>query len=630
MRGRPRIRAGRPKVESAASTLYSHSDQNMQRQIFDLGRNDIVAAFYDLDTPKAIAELLGFEPAFLKYLLYVMPEDERYRQFEIPKRTQGTRKISAPIAPLKELQQRLNIVLQTVYEPTPMVHGFTIARSIVTNAKLHSRRQFVFNIDLEDFFPSINFGRVRGMFMAHPHKCNPAVATVLAQICCWKNQLPQGAPTSPVVSNMLCARLDGELQRLANDQGWVYTRYADDLSFSTFEAPSTMDMVYLQDRHKNPLPVALANDIQKRNQLRAHPGDQLLHVIGSNGFKINRKKVRLQVNWQRQVVTGLITNQFPNVARTYVRQIRAMLHAWEKFGHEAAEKEYYDKYNHKYRHSSKSRPRFRHVLRGKIQFLGMVRGKTDEVYIRYWNQLVKLAPEFGPPRSLPERASVGSVQVLTEGKTDWKHLRAALTALQENGRFLNLAISFEEKEDATGEKALLHQCQSLASSVVVPLLNPHIFIFDRDNTEVVRKVEPEGGGRFRDWGNNVYSFAIPTPDHRKQTPGVCIELYYSDAEIMRKDREGRRLFLSSEFNNKSFRHLEDKTLNCSDRNIFREPQPKIIDGDVYDETDENVALSKNTFANNIAQRVPGFEDFDFSPFRQIFEIIKEIQALSTR
>ena len=598
----------------------------MSRQIYELGRNDIVAAFHTLDTPKAIASLLGFEPAFLKYLLYVVPEDKRYVQFEIPKRTKGTRKISAPIAPLKEIQQRLNVVLQAVYKPKPMVHGFTTARSIVTNAQLHAGRQFLFNIDLENFFPSINFGRVRGMFMAWPYKCDPAVATVLAQICCWNNELPQGAPTSPVISNMLCARLDDELQSLASDQGWVYTRYADDLTFSTFEAPWTMDMVYLQDRHKNPLPVSLANDIQERNQLRAHPGDQLHRIISNNGFDINRKKVRLQVSWQQQVVTGLVTNRFPNVSREYVRQIRAMLHAWEKFGHEAAEKEYYEKYAHKYRHSSKPRPPFRQVVRGKIQFLGMVRGKTNEIYIRYWNQLVKLAPDFGMPLTLPEKMPTDSVQVFTEGKTDWKHLHAALDALQRKGQFVDLAIRFDERDDTIGDKTLIQRCKTLAKAA--PLATPHIFIFDRDNPGTVREVEPEGGGNFRGWDNNVYSFAIPTPVHRKKTPDVCIELYYADEEIVRKDWEGRRLFLSSEFNNPSLKHLKDKTLNCTDRNIFNGPQPKIVDGDVFDATDNPVALSKNAFAEYVLKGKPGFDDFNFTQFRRIFQIVEEIQNLS--
>ena len=96
-------------------------------------------------------------------------------------------------------------------------------------------------------------------------------------------------------------------------------------------------------------------------------------------------------------------------------------------------------------------------------------------------------------------------------------------------------------------------------------------------------------------------------------------------EITRNDRKGRRLFLSSEFKSPSFKHVKDKRLNCSDRNILNGPQPKIVDHDVYDETDSNVALSKNDFADYVVKREPGFEDFDFTPFRRIFKIIEEIQ-----
>lgn len=267
-------------------------------------------------------------------------------------------------------------------------------------------------------------------------------------------------------------------------------------------------------------------------------------------------------------------------------------------------------------------------MRGKVQFLGMVRGKTDDLYVRYWNQLVKLAPEFGSPLEPPEKARPGSLIVHTEGKTDWKHLQAALSALKKVGSFAELEIEFDASEDATGDKELLRRCQSLSAAALQPV--PHIHIFDRDNPTLVASVEPEGSGEFRDWGNNVYSFAIPTPKHRRETPEVCIELYYADSEIRRVDREGRRLFLSSEFHEQSFRHLELKELNCIDRNIFRGPQPKIVDDGVFDPHNANVALSKNAFADYVVSQESGFDDFDFSPFQAIFEIIQEIQELSQR
>lgn len=131
----------------------------------------------------------------------------KYRTFLIGKRSGGFRNINSPNESLKILQRKLNHILQLVYKPKPSVHGFTLERNIVTNSKPHTKKYFVFNIDLKEFFPTVNFGRVRGMFMAKPYLLPPKASTVLAQICCHDNQLPQGAPTSPIISNMICARL---------------------------------------------------------------------------------------------------------------------------------------------------------------------------------------------------------------------------------------------------------------------------------------------------------------------------------------------------------------------------------------------------------------------------------------
>jgi RNA-directed DNA polymerase len=169
----------------------------------------------------------------LEYTIYVLPESEKYRSFRIPKKRKdaGKRVIQEPIPNLKIIQQKLLHVLQLVYNPKPSVHGFRQGKSIVTNAENHVKRRYVFNLDLKDFFPSIHFGRVH--FRAHPYNLNYKVATVLAQICSQPTGLPQGAPTSPIVSNMLCARMDSQLQTLAKRHYCYYTRYADDLTFST-------------------------------------------------------------------------------------------------------------------------------------------------------------------------------------------------------------------------------------------------------------------------------------------------------------------------------------------------------------------------------------------------------------
>lgn len=246
-----------------------------------------------------------------------------------------------------------------------------MGKNIVTNAQAHTKKRYVLNLDLTDFFPSINFGRVRGMFMATPYGLHPDVATVLAQICCHNNQLPQGAPTSPIVTNMICAKMDSQLQRLAKEYKATYTRYADDITFST-----TLPK----------LPEELAYIVAEEDVDKIFIGNKLLSIINDNGFKVNEKKIRLQSRESHQEVTGLTTNLFPNVDRKYVRQVRAMLHAWAKFGLEAVEKEYQEKSEFKPRLSTKEKSNFRQVLRGKIEFIGMVKGRNNSIYQKYLKQ----------------------------------------------------------------------------------------------------------------------------------------------------------------------------------------------------------------------------------------------------
>jgi RNA-directed DNA polymerase len=192
--------------------------------------------FLALQTREDIADLLEVTDYQLRYHLYISNPQKRYRHFQIPMRSGGTRQISTPISSLKIIQRKLNQVLLAVYRPKACNHGFVRQKSILTNAREHVRRRFVLNIDLENFFPSMNFGRVRGMYMAPPYNLSASVATILAQICCFNNELPQGAPTSPVVSNMICAKMDDQLRDLARKHRCLYTRYADDITFSTYQS----------------------------------------------------------------------------------------------------------------------------------------------------------------------------------------------------------------------------------------------------------------------------------------------------------------------------------------------------------------------------------------------------------
>lgn len=293
-----------------------------------------------------------------------MPSYSRYRTFRLPKKTGGYRIIYSPNNSLGIIQRKLSQVLYAVYKPKPSVHGFATSRSIITNAKAHVAKQFVLNIDIKNFFDSINFGRVRGLFIGNPYQLDEKVATVLAQICCFDNKLPQGAPTSPIISNLICAKLDSELQRFSQKNGLFYTRYADDITFSSNRKKVPSSLVYYDNKEQSKIVL----------------GEEIKSIIEKNGFTINTAKVRLQCKTQRQVVTGLTVNKTVNVNRKYIRNIKATLHAWEKYGLEAVSETYRTKYAKKRTLIGKPPASFLDSLRGKIEFVGSVRGKEDKLY----------------------------------------------------------------------------------------------------------------------------------------------------------------------------------------------------------------------------------------------------------
>ncbi|MCK6536216.1 MAG: trypsin-like peptidase domain-containing protein [Polyangiaceae bacterium] len=333
--------------------------------------DELRAKFFQLATRRDVAHLLDVPYWQFDWLVRRAPTHARYRQFSIPKRRGGVRVIHAPTNSLKILQRKLLQVLSAVFRPRSSVMAFCAEGGIHKNAQAHVRRRWVLNVDLEDFFPTINFGRVRGMFHSKPYGVPLPAATALAQICCHGGQLPQGAPTSPIVSNMICARLDGELIRLAGRRKVSYTRYADDLTFSTWMPgfPST---------------------IARLETGATVLGPEITGILQSNGFTPNPQKVRLQPRGSRQEVTGLIVNEFPNVKRRYVRQVRAMLHAWEAHGLAKAQAEFGSKWDRK--HRAGQAPDFRRVVRGKLQHLEDIRGRGDELVQRLWARMSNLDP----------------------------------------------------------------------------------------------------------------------------------------------------------------------------------------------------------------------------------------------
>lgn len=285
----------------------------------DLEKLKVASSLHD------VAHLLGFKPKLLAYILYIKPSSEKYTQFTIAKRSGGKRLISAPYPNLKTLQKRLSTLLENCVADinkirnikSSLSHGFRRKHSIITNADNHRNKRYVFNIDLENFFGTINFGRVRGFFITNRNfELNPAVATVLAQIVCHENALPQGSPCSPVISNLIGHLLDIRLAALAHQVSCRYSRYADDLTFST-------------NNRNFPTEVAsLVADGLHQWQV----GKKLEGIIKKAGFIINTAKIRMQYMDSRQDVTGLVVNSKINTRAEYRRTTRAMVYRLLKTG----------------------------------------------------------------------------------------------------------------------------------------------------------------------------------------------------------------------------------------------------------------------------------------------------------
>jgi hypothetical protein len=264
-----------------------------------------------------LARILGYTPKSLSYILYAIPPAAKYRTFDIAKRSGEARMISAPCEHLMQLQRSLASLLYDCYDELvedsnsgeAVAHGFRRKLSIVTNATEHRARRNVFNVDLKDFFGSLNFGRIRGFFISsRDFKLHKSVATVIAQIACHDNCLPTGSPCSPVISNLIARALDVRLVRHAKRLGCSYTRYVDDLTFSSNRKNLTTDLV-----------------VRGGAEHEWQPGKLLTREINRAGFAINAKKTRLQYRDSRQEVTGLSVNRRVNTTAKYRRQARAMV-----------------------------------------------------------------------------------------------------------------------------------------------------------------------------------------------------------------------------------------------------------------------------------------------------------------
>jgi RNA-directed DNA polymerase len=347
---------------------------------------------YDLTT---LAIVLNGTAKQLGNYLYNIPLTAQYKQFEIPKKRGGKRTISAPITNLKIIQRNLANELSKLRTFQTNVNGFVPGRDIKRNAIPHVSQRYVLNIDLEDFFGSINFARIYGLLSKPPYSLSKKVAAAIGKACTLEDALPQGAPTSPVISNLICAKMDAELTRFAKARACSYSRYADDLTFSTT---------------RRTMPLA-TNQVTEDGTAICEINEALRAIVEGNGFRINEDKVRLRHRSARQEVTGLIVNQRVNVKRRIIRQVRAMLHAWEKFGLSRAQAVFEQEYG--------GRSNFELAVRGKIEFVGQIRERPDAVFNKLAGQFNKLSTSSSIRTSLtPEEIARQATWVIEHDGAD--------------------------------------------------------------------------------------------------------------------------------------------------------------------------------------------------------------------
>ena len=442
---------------------------------------------------------------------YSIPKisSNKYKSFSIKKKNGAERIIHAPNNGLKSLQKTISFILQCVFEPHKAAYGFVPNKSIVDNARIHSGERYVYNIDLKDFFPSIDQARVWKCLQLPPFNLNkefsenldkapinlsvkvynsinnrkklnnisilkyegsdlPAgkfkidlkeegilifkvykkiegkdsgkivllkkesqldlikktainiiekdeseseldldyiidyicsqliksffqkgkitinrekIASIIASVCCFemevdrfdkekndwkreiKNVLPQGAPTSPVLTNVICSKLDRRLSGIAKRFGLNYTRYADDITFSSSH-----------------------NVYQEGGEFL----DELKRVINDQGFTIKESKTRLQKEGYRQEVTGLLVGEKVNVQKRYIKQIRMWLYYWETYGLQKSQEIFNNQYTKDKGHIKNHVPNLSIVLKGKLDFLKMVVGDNSPVYLKFIKRFNKL------------------------------------------------------------------------------------------------------------------------------------------------------------------------------------------------------------------------------------------------
>ncbi len=269
----------------------------------------------------ALAKAMNMDIGKLRFLCYTrkVSQTTHYNRFSIPKKSGGQRIISAPMYHLKNAQYWILENVLYKMDTHNMAHGFVPEKSIITNAKPHLGKDFIVNIDLQNFFPTITYKRIKGMFRSLGY--SEQISIIFSLLCSepeidkieldgeiyyvakGERFLPQGAPTSPAITNIICNKMDRRMEGMANKYGFTYSRYADDMTFSK------------EEEDNNGFKKILGN---ARN------------IVEDENFKIHPKKIHIMRKGSKKIVTGIVVNEKLSVPRKKLKRFRSVLHLVEK------------------------------------------------------------------------------------------------------------------------------------------------------------------------------------------------------------------------------------------------------------------------------------------------------------
>lgn len=286
-----------------------------------------------------LALLMGVKYTTLFY--YILHNENFYNEFNISKSSGNKRLINAPSLNLKKIQKWILDNILSEFQLSEVATGFRKNLNILENAKKHTNKNLVYNIDIENFFPSIKFNDVYYIFYNVGYSAE--VAYALSALLTYKECLPQGSPASPYISNIICYKMDESLKQVAYDFNGEYTRYADDMTFSTDNIPELL---------------------RKKSVIKK--------IVNFYNFKLNDSKERSQFQNQTQMVTGLIVNKEVKVRRKFKKDIEKHIYYCEKFG----------VYNHLKKIGMEEKAFYKEYIYGKAYFVKSVEPLVGNHFIK--------------------------------------------------------------------------------------------------------------------------------------------------------------------------------------------------------------------------------------------------------